>query len=415
MKIVQVNTVCDHGSIPKIMLTLYNAAEQNGNESYLAYGRRKAPNDVRSFRIDRNDEVGLHILRNFILGQSGFGSRKATLRFIAWLQKVQPDLLHLHNLHGFYLQVELFMEYIREAHIPVIWTLHDTWAYTGQCAYYSMADCSKWKTLCHDCPIYRTSYPYSLFRDNSTENYVRKKMAFQGIPYLCLVTPSIWLKNEVCSSFLSSYPVHVIPTGINADIYREIPNARKTLGKRYPLSNKKIILGVANIWETRKGLTFFERLAEDPALQKEYQFILIGLNKKQIHILSSRYQSNVLLPLQKTTSTEELCRFYSAASVFVNPTLEDNFPTTNLEALSCGTPIVSFRTGGSAECIDSTCGIAVERGNLAELKSAIPNAVKLSRISCRQRVLQHYTAELMAKRYLSLYHDFFISSKETKF
>ena len=372
MKIVQVNTVCERGSIPKIMLNLYKSAEAMGHTCYIAYGRGSAPQDIRSYKIGTTLDFLCHVARNFVLGDSGFGSYHRTLRFLSWLDEVQPDILHLHNIHGFYIHIELLFDYIKKHNIRTIWTLHDCWTYTGQCAYYDYANCTKWISQCHDCPIYNTSYPYSLFKDNSRNNYIRKKEAFSDVQNLTLITPSHWLENEVKKSFLGSYPVQTIHNSVDPNIFHYTPMSKQDLGKQlsdYSIDiSKKIILGVANVWDNRKGLKFFKELHE--LLDENYLIILIGLSKKQIKEIRN-LSSDRFLPITHTSNAQELCLFYHIADVFVNPTLEDNFPTTNIEALACGTPVITFDTGGSGECIDSSCGIVLKDKTSTALAHAI--------------------------------------------
>lgn len=372
MKIVQVNTVCENGSIPKIMLDLFNTAKTQGHTCYIAYGRGNAAKDIFSYKIGTHYDFFCHVMRNFFKGESGFGSRKQTLKFLSWLDIIQPDIIHLHNIHGFYIQIELLFEYIKQHNIKTIWTLHDCWAFTGQCAYFDYVNCQKWTSGCHDCPIYRTSYPYSLFKDNSKMNYQRKKNAFSNVSNLTLITPSHWLLEQVKKSFLKDYPIITIPNGINPQNYRFLSLSKIALRQQlidYPINiNKKILLGVANVWDKRKGLHFFEEMI--PLLSSDHQIILIGLNSKQIRHFE-KYPNDILLPLAHTNSQQELCLFYNIADIFINPTLEDNFPTTNLESLACGTPVITFHTGGSGECINENCGLILNDKNYESLANTI--------------------------------------------
>lgn len=400
MKIVQVNTVCEHGSIPKIMLNLYHHAKNMGHDCYIAYGRGNAPFGINAYKIGTPFDFICHVMQNFVKGESGFGSRRRTLKFLKWLDELRPDVIHLHNIHGFYLQIELLFEYIKKNNIRVVWTLHDCWTFTGQCAYFDYAGCRKWKSECHDCPIYRTSYPYSIFKDNSRNNYIRKKAAFSGVKNLTIITPSHWLMELVKESFLSSYPVVAIPNGVSFDNYHFLNKDKYSLRKQlkpFPVSaSKKILLGVANVWDHRKGLVYFEKLL--PFVENEWQIILIGLSARQIcHF--KKYPSNAILPLGHTSTQEELCLFYNIADIFINPTLEDNLPTTNLEALACGTPVITFDTGGSGECIDKNCGIVVHEKNTESLIDAIRTLENAAMIpeEISKKVL---SSEQFARRYM---------------
>lgn len=397
MKIVQINTVCGTGSTGKIAADLYRIADNTNIDAYIAYGRQSAPEDISSYKIGNPADFVCHVLVNFFLGKSGFGSKAVTKRFLKWLDMIQPDILHLHNLHGFYIHVNMLFDYIKVHEIPVVWTLHDCWPLTGQCAHFDYANCNKWKTACFDCPIYRSNYPYSLFRDNSRQNYILKKSAFTGVKDLTIVTPSHWLADIVKQSYLQQYPIKVIPNGINLNIFKPTLSAIKS-------DDKRIILGVANIWNSRKGLSYFLQLAD--MLDSSYHIVLIGVNKKQQKMICKKYGSSITA-LTRTTNQEELAIWYSRAFVYVNPTLEDNFPTTNLEALACGTPVVTFNTGGSPESITDQCGIIVEKGNSKKLMEAILSLEKKTEITsnaCRRQALK-YDKNVRFQDYIQLYNS----------
>ena len=364
MKVLQINTVCGSGSVGRITVDIAHALERAGDACRIAYGRRTAPEGVDSWRFGTDADMAVHVLHTFFKGEQGFASGKQTARLIKEIRQWDPDIIHLHNLHGFYLDTEQLFGYLRQAGKPVVWTLHDCWAFTGHCAYFDYVGCDKWKTLCHDCPQHRSAYPYALFKDNSEQNYLRKKRMLkdQPIPDMTLVTPCRWLAGLVKQSFLMDYPVRVIYNGI--DLSRFHPEAEGDLRARLGLEGKYVILGGANMWEKRKGYPYFLELAE--RLGKEYQVILIGLDKKKLKSLPPG-----VLGLARTESVEELAAYYSMADVYVNATLEDNFPTTNLEALACGTPVITFATGGSVESVDAACGKIVPKGDLEALLEAV--------------------------------------------
>lgn len=404
MKIVQINTVCNTGSTGKIAADLYHIAEQAGHISFFAFGRGTAPTEMQSFKIGNTLDFGTHVLTNFFLGKSGFGSKAVTRRFLKWLDEINPDLLHLHNLHGFYIHVGMLFDYIKAHHIPVTWTLHDCWPLTGQCAYFDYIDCIKWQTACHDCSIYRSNYPYSLFHDNSRQNYILKKAAFTGVKNMTIVTPSNWLADIVQKSYLHEYPVAVIPNGINLEIFK--PDVCLHSVNNFITPNAcpspNIILGVANIWSDRKGLCFFLQLCT--MLDSSYHIVLIGVSKKQQSEINAKYGKRITT-ITRTTNQQELAKWYRQAYVYVNPTLEDNFPTTNLEALACGTPVITFNTGGSPECITPQCGVIVEKGNVEKLKEAILSLDKrneISPIACRTQAMK-YNKDTQFRDYLKLY------------
>ena len=407
MKVVQINTVCGTGSTGKIAVNLYEIAEQAGHEPLIAYGRGSAPDCIQVFKIGNPLDFCFHVLINFFIGKSGFGSKIVTRRFLKWLDEIKPDMLHLHNLHGFYLHVGMLFDYIKSHNIPVVWTLHDCWPLTGQCAYFDYASCDKWQSACHHCPIYRSDYPYSLFRDNSRQNYIMKKDAFSGVKDMTIVTPSNWLADIVKKSYLQEYSVAVIPNGINLELFKPVStltsiDAKGNCGYQSPAP--RIILGVANVWAKRKGLDFFLQLSG--MLDDTYHIVLIGVSKKQQSEIQTKYRERITA-ITRTANQEELVSWYQRAYVYVNPTLEDNFPTTNLEALACGTPVITFNTGGSPECITNSCGIVVEKGNMRKLKEAILSLEKnteITSLACCKQALK-YDRNVRFQEYLKLYHQ----------
>lgn len=410
MKVLQINTVASGGSTARIACDLCRALKESGNQCVVAYGRGRAPADIDGYRIGSKLDFYCHVLRNFFLGEMGFGSRKATMRLIRFIEAYQPDIIHLHNLHGFYLNIELLFGYIKRKNIPVVWTLHDCWAFTGQCAHYTAAGCDRWKTDCHDCPIYRSNYPYSLFKDNSRRNYIRKKQAFQGVQNLTIVTPSNWLSRDVGQSFLNGYPVKVIHNGVDQNIFRvlHVPRDRiiKRLRKRGASIDKPILLGVASVWTKNKGYDDFQKLAD--RLGGQYQIVMIGVSKCQRLSLSVKYKRETLLPLERTSNAKELALWYNVAAIYVNPTYEDTFPTTNLEALSCGCPAAVYDSGGSAECITQESGVAVRAGDIEGLIQAIDATTQMRR-TCSSHVVKGleniFDQRESMKPYIALYME----------
>lgn len=396
IKVLQISTVCGSGSVGRIMVDIYHTLEKNGDTPLIAYGRQKAPEDIRAYRFGSSADMALHVLSTFFRGEHGFASAGQTRRLIGKIREWDPDVIHLHNIHGFILQVELLFEYLKTAGKPVVWTLHDCWPYTGHCAFYDYTGCDHWKTGCRGCTEYRKTYPYALFKNRTESNYIRKKAAFTGVPDLTVVVPSRWLGIQAEQSFLREYPVKVIPNGIDRKLFRPVESRlRQEMG----LSGKFVILGVANVWERRKGLPYLLELAE--GLPEDCRIILIGLSKKQLRELPGN-----MIGRTRTSSAEELAEYYSMADVFVNATLEDNFPTTNLEALSCGTPVITFDTGGSPESLDESCGRIVPKGDMEGFLRAVLQERKepKSREACLARAGE-YEKYSRFQEYVKLYHE----------
>lgn len=397
MRVLLVNSVCGIGSTGRICTDLAQKFEKEGHEAKIAYGRdANVPEQFRKYavRIGSDLDVKLHGVRTRILDEHGFGSQKATKQFLKWAEEYNPELLWIHNIHGYYLNVELLFEWIKNRpNMQVRWTLHDCWAFTGHCAYFTMAGCEKWKTHCYEC-VQKSSYPASSFRDNCKHNFDRKRKAFTGVKNMTLITPSKWLADLVKESYLKDYPVEVHYNTIDTNIFKPTPSDFRT---RYGLEEKKIVLGVASVWDERKGLKDFIKLGR--LLDDSYVIVLVGLEEKQLKEEQEKYsysnstyeadgqvdeelivrlEGGVVIPsdvsvlyaevtgnkitkenksfasflcISRTNNAKELAEIYTAADVFVNTTYEDNYPTVNLEAKACGTKVITYNTGGCLETL----------------------------------------------------------------
>lgn len=342
MRVLFINSVCGIGSTGRICADLAQEYESQGHEVKIAYGRdENVPEKYKKYavKIGNNLDVKLHGVKSQLLDEHGLGSIKATKEFLKWAEAYQPNLLWLHNLHGYYINYELLFSWIKEhPEMEVKWTLHDCWAFTGHCSYFTLAKCEKWKKHCEKCPQPR-KYPARLLFDNCKKNFDRKRNAFCGVKNMELITPSKWLSELVKESFLKEYSVEVKYNTIDTDIFKPTDsNFRQKNG----LNEKVILLGVATPWDERKGLEDFLWLANH--LDDKYKIVLVGLTPKQISSLPTN-----IMGLQRTNNVQELVELYSAADIFINPTHEDNYPTTNLEARACGTPVITYDVGGSPE------------------------------------------------------------------
>ena len=347
MKIVQINTF-PYKATGTIMINIHEKLLEQGVDSYVVWGRGRAAQNEHEIAILDNVGVKWHGIYTRITDKTGFASKRATKKLIGELEKINPDIIHLHNIHGYYVNIEMLFKYIRNSRIKVVWTLHDCWAFTGHCAYFDMVGCEKWKTGCYNCEQKQT-YPISMIKDNSKWNWKMKQELFTGLD-MTIVTPSKWLKSLVEQSFLKEYPVNVIYNGIDLDVFHPTKIHLEELSR---LNNKYLILGVASEWSERKGLQDFLKLAN--ILDKnKYQIVLVGLSKQQIKKLP-----NYVIGIERTGNARELAGIYTQADVFFNPTYEDNFPTTNLESIACGTPVITYNTGGSPEAISKNTGVVI--------------------------------------------------------
>ncbi|MDR0958343.1 MAG: glycosyltransferase [Clostridiales bacterium] len=364
MKILLINSVCGVGSTGRICSDIYDVATNTGHICKVAYGRGAAAKIPLSdtYRIGSDADVNIHALMSRITDRAGFYSKRATLKFIDWIKDYNPDVIHMHNIHGYYINIEVLFNYLSNADKKVIWTLHDCWTFTGHCCHFDYVGCNRWKDGCGKCTQKRT-YPASYLADSSARNYADKKKLFTSVSAMTLVTPSKWLADLVGQSYLSNYDVKVIYNGIDTDVFKPTSS---NFHKRHGLYNTKIVLGVASPWSERKGLGEFVKLSEK--LSGDYTIVLVGVTEKQIKTLPKSF-----VCIKRTDSVIELAQIYSAADVFVNPTFEDNYPTVNVEALSCGTPLVTYSTGGSGECLALTknSGEIVPKGNVTALVNVV--------------------------------------------
>lgn len=351
------------------------------------------PSKSKLIKIGSQIDVYEHYVESKFLDNEGLASRHATIKFIEKIEEIKPDIVHLHNIHDHYLNYKLLFTYLAKLNIPVIWTQHDQWATTGHCMY-TVCECERWKEDCHDCPLSRW-----FSWDRSRRNYQLKKLLMAEITSLTIVPVSEWLGNIIRQSHLKTRPIQVIHNGI--DIHAFSPQITTIYERNGICPGKIIILGVAAVWDERKGLRDFYALAE--RLDKErYAFVIIGKLTEKKSVKDNCCQ---MVFIDRTQNALELAQWYSAASIFVNPTYQDNYPTTNLESLACGTPVITYKTGGSPEAIDEKTGIVVEQGDVNGLADAIMKLKDspLSAEDCRKRAEEHFDKNKCFEKYIELY------------
>ncbi len=384
MRIVQINHF-SYKAAGHIMMNIHHELLKRGIDSYVVWGRGRNAENEHEYYMNDDFGVKLHAGYTRLTDRTGFASVSATKKLLKWLDSVQPDMIHLHCIHGYYINIELLFDYIRKNNIRTIWTQHDCWSFTGHCAYFDAVGCEKWKNGCYSCEQLKT-YPAS-FRDASQKNWKDKKRIFSGLD-ITLVTPCHWLKELIGQSFLSEYPTEVIYNGIDLDVFKR--SDRQFRAKNH-LEKHCVILGVASEWSKRKGLDDFLKLNKMIDHDK-YKIIIVGLTPKQ----ASSMPENIIA-VTRTNNVSELADIYSSADVFFNPTYEDNFPTTNIEALACGTPIVTYKTGGSPEAVQKENGIVVDKGNIEKAFEAIKtiskkpfDSVKCDGVFAKQSMIESY-------------------------
>lgn len=400
--IVQINSF-DSGSTGNIAKQINTIAEKSGYKTYFLFGRYwKGQHEQPDthIKIGIRFDCFLHLIKARLFDALGLGSRYATKKLIQLLEQLQPDIVHLHNIHGYYVNYPILFNYFKEHNIRVIWTLHDCWTMTGHCSHFDLIKCDRWKTQCHDCPI-KNEYPKSIFLDRSRENYQLKKSLFTSLGNrLTLIPVSYWLEDIVKESFFKDSSIHTIHNGIALDTFT--PQSTESVISKYQLENKTVLLGVAAPWTARKGFNDFLKLRE--SLPERYAIIMVGLSPKQIAELPDG-----IIGIERTQNVNELAQLYSAADIFINTTYEDNYPTVNLEAIACGTPVITYRTGGSPESVTPQTGRVVEQGNMEQLVQAIRELETSDRnqmrLACRTYAEANFDKQKCFQEYIDLYNN----------
>lgn len=399
MKIVQINA-CSYGSTGKIMLQLAKLAEDNDYESYVCFpdsrSNRKIDVNFKTIIIGSILSRNVHMFISRFTGFNGLFSNLSTFLFIKKLKKIHPDIIHLHNIHNWFINIPMLFNYIKTNNVRVVWTLHDCWAFTGQCPYFTIAKCDKWKNGCFDCKQIHL-YPSSKI-DQTRLIWNLKKKWFSNVANMTIVTPSQWLGNLVKQSYLKDYNLKVINNGIDLSTFKPIESNFK---KKYNIKEyQTILLGVSFCWDFRKGLDVFVDLAKK--IDDNFVIVLVGTDNE----IDKTLPNNVI-SIHRTNNQKELAMIYTAADFFINPTREENYPTVNMESIACGTPVITFNTGGSPEIIDSTCGLVLKRNDvdclyeeIIRLSSNNPYSIE----KCIEKAKQ-FDKESRLKEYLKLYEE----------
>jgi len=398
IKIFQISSEVNSGSVGRIAEQIGEEVIKEGWKSYIAYARDNQISTSETIKIGNNFSIIKHGILTRLTDRHGFGSEKVTLELIRKIEDIDPDIVQLQHMHGYFINIQVLFNYLSKKNIPVVWTFHDCWSFTGHCAHFEYIGCEKWLTHCEKCPQ-TNEYPKS-FVDQSYKNFEDKRRLFNSVSNITIVPVSKWLGRLVEKSFFQNSRIKVIHNGIDLEKFTVKPN--NTIKKSLNIEDKFLILGVASPWTEKKGFHYFIELSKK--ISSSYQIILIGLSKDQIKNLPVN-----IYGIERTENVEKLAEFYSAADVFVNLTLEDTFPTTNLEALACGTPVVTFNTGGSPEGIDTSTGIIIEKENTLQLIEAIEaikeNTKEKYSKNCRARAEQYFDKSKCFTQYIEIYKE----------
>ena len=395
--LLQINTIVNSGSTGRIAEEIGQLALKNGWESYIAYGRNKRPSKSKLIRIGTEGAIAAHGLQTRLFDNHGLASKRATFKLVKQIMEINPDIIHLHNLHGYYLNIEILFNYLAECNIPVIWTFHDCWPITGHCTHFDFVGCEKWKTECYCCPQ-KTNYPASYFMDRSRKNHHLKKKLFTSVKGLNIVAVSNWLSSIIHKSFLSETPMVTIHNGVNTEVFA--PQHSTNIRMKYNLGEGFIILGVASVWSQNKGLNDFVELSKliDPFTK----IVLVGLSRRQIQNLPGN-----IIGIAKTEDIQELAELYSTANIFINTSVEETFGLTTAEALSCGTPAIVYNTTACPEVVDDSTGFVLEKHDITGILQTIQTVKRIGKEkyseNCTKRIKENFNKIDKYQDYLNLY------------
>jgi len=396
--ILQITIDGNMGSTGRIAEAIGNLAISRGWDSYIAHGRFTRPSESKIIKIGFTIDVWEHGLQTRLFDRHGLGSKSSTIRLINQIKMISPDVIHLHSIHGYYINMEVLFNYLSKTSTPVIWTFHDCWSITGHCSHFDYVGCEKWKTECHHCPQ-KMDYPASYFMDRSRENYKLKKQLFTSVPNMTIVSVSKWLDSVVGDSFLKHIPREVIYNGVDIDIFNTLAD-RKIVKEKLNIGTGLMILGVAGVWPRQKGLIDFVKLSK--IIGKEDSIVLVGLSKSQIKGLPPN-----IIGIAHTENQQELKDLYASADMFLNLSVEETFGLTTAEALACGTPAIVYNSTACPELVDNKTGIVVKRNDIVELLAAV-NTIKHNgknyyADACRERAIKLFDKNERFNDYIDLY------------
>lgn len=396
--LLQINSIVNSRSTGRITEEIGETAISNGFMSYIAYGRDERISSSILLKIGTSLDIKLHGIKTRIFDLHGFGSKNATKVLIKKIETINPDIIHLHNIHGYYLNIELLFSYLSKANIAVVWTFHDCWPLTGHCAHFASIGCERWKIQCYDCPQ-RTEYPSSLIFDKSKKNYLKKKELFNSVKNMIIVPVSNWMSKIIEQSFLSAFPIHVINNGINLEIFK-YKNNNEEIRLKYKIGNRYMLLSAATTWSEKKGLNDYLYLSK--ALSSDFVIVLVGLTKRQM-----KYLPDSIIGLSRTENISELVKLYSAADIVLNLSAEESFGLTTVEGFACGTPGIVYNCTASPELITASTGFVVDKGDIQSLVKAIQIIKSKGKssysLACRNYAERFYDKNNRYMEYIKLY------------
>lgn len=396
-KLLQINVDANNGSNGSIARELGKEALRRGWESYIAYGRRSVPSESTLIRIGSDFDVKMHGIQSRLFDNHGLASKSATLTFLKRLDNIKPNLVHLHNIHGYFLNYKILFEYLKGKNIPVVWTFHDCWPFTGHCGHFESIQCEKWKTGCHECEL-RKEYPTSWFFDRSSRNYMQKKKSFTSIEKLHITTVSKWLMSKVEDSFFQDYPITPVYNFVDELVFN--PDVERIRRSDYRLDNRRILLGVAANWSPAKGVADFNRLAD--VLSDRYQVVMVGVTENDKSQISPSIRC-----IARVESPQKLAALYAEADILLNLSRQETFGMTTLEAMACGTPGISYNNTACPEVLSENTGVVVPTGDVEAVIAAIQtieqNGKAYYRNNCVARANTVFSKNNIISQYFDVY------------
>ena len=399
MKVLQINAYGNF-STGKIAQGIALECNSSNIENLFLYGRNECANpSVNSKKIASSFSCKFHFLMSRVFDRTGFYSYFQTKKIVKEIQKYHPDIIHLHIIHGYYCNIKVLFKYLANCGVPIIWTFHDCWAYTGHCAYYLSAKCYKWKTQCNRCTE-KMTYPRSFVFSQSKRNFIDKKKLFTSIKNLTIVANCDWLKSETLDSFFKDYKVIAINNGVDQNVFKYNQEARYKL---FGETKKTIVLTIANKWDIRKGLLdvieVYKKLDSD-----RFTFVVVGLTPEDWRLYNYDVPESFIV-VNRTSNQKELSDYYSSADYFLCLSHEDTCPTTIIESISCGTPVLTYSIGGCSEAIvDGITGKTFLENDTDAIACFLSRLPAFKRKECID-IGKKYDSKKCFAKYIDLYRD----------
>lgn len=398
-KLLQIGSALNCGAPGKIAEQIGLLAMTRGWDVYMAHGMRHSnPSQLKTIPMVTSHEEKIHALYSLLLDRHGLGPDGKTKKLVQWIENNKPDVIHLHNIHGYFLNYKTLFEYLATRDIPLVWTFHDFWPITGHCAYFDHIGCRKWETQCMDCPI-NGEYPKSILLSRTSKNFELKRRLFSSIKRMTVVPVSKWGGSLIKDSFLGKYPILPIYNGVDIHVFKP---RESDLKRKLGLEGKTILLGVASPWSDRKGYSKYIELRSK--LPDNYTIIMVGVNDQEIQELPKG-----IIGIKRTQNQIELAEYYSLADIVLNLSCQETFGMTTVEGLACGSPVIVMNKTASPELVTPETGIIVEPGNINNIVSAIyeikANGKQFYSKHCRERVLRHFDKDKCFEEYIRLYES----------